>query len=187
MVYIDGIRQSTPHRTSRPSTFQELPKTPDFDKEAADSVKYDGIPPLRSRKAKHVAFVNVTSAYRKTPSGVVKVYDQSDDLNGQLATVTVRDGVLTCASPGSTCLFAAQDEGGIEEVIDLKGGSMAPGLTSFGSPLGLTEIRMEPSTNDGDVYDPLIHGVPSILGGDRAIMRAVDGLSFGGRNSLYVT
>ena len=75
--------------------------------------------------------------------------------------------------------------GGGDEFIDLKGGSLAPGLTSYGSPLGLVEISLEPSTNDGVVLDPLVDGnLPSILGKDTAIIRAVDGLQFQGRNTL---
>ena len=75
----------------------------------------------------------------------------------------------------------------MDEVVDLKGGSLAPGLTSYGSPLGLVEIRLEPSTNDVTVLDPLVDGnLPSILGKDAAIIRAVDGLQFQGRNTLLV-
>jgi hypothetical protein len=40
------------------------------------------------------------------------------------------------------------------EVVDLQSGSLSPGLVSFGSPLGLQEIDVEPSTNDGTVLDP---------------------------------
>jgi hypothetical protein len=185
MVYIDGIRQFIPHNTSRPSAFQKLPKTPNFDQEAADVVKYDGLPPLKSRKAKHIAFVNVTSVYTKSMTGVMKLFGQGEDQDSQQGTIIVRDGKITCASPGSSCLSARQNEGEIE-VVNLRGGSLAPGITSFGSPLGLTEIRLEPSTNDGDVEDPLTGRVPSIVGGDLATIRAVDGLSFGGRNTLCV-
>ena len=74
--------------------------------------------------------------------------------------------------------------GEMEEVMDLEGGSLAPGLTTFGSLLGLVEIQMEKSTNDGVVFDPLTGRVPSIVGGDEAVIRAVDGLQFDGRNTL---
>ncbi len=70
------------------------------------------------------------------------------------------------------------------ERIDLKGGTIMPGLTTFGSPIGLVEIRLESSTNDGVVFDALTGGVPAIVGGDTALVRAVDGLQFGGRNTL---
>jgi len=46
------------------------------------------------------------------------------------------------------------------------------------------EIRLEPSTNDGNVLDPLTGGnLPKIMGEDM-VVRAVDGLQFGGRNTL---
>jgi len=181
MVYIDGIQQQyTPHKTVRPASFQKLPKTPNFDQEAADAVKYDGLPPLKSRKAKHVTFVNVTTAYIKSMDGVTKLFDQSGD--NQPGTVVALNGKIACASAGSSCLSAFRQEEG--EVVDLGGGSIMPGLTSFGSQLGLTEVQFEPSTNDGNVHDPLIDRVPPIVGGDLTVIRAVDGLSFGGRNAL---
>ena len=75
--------------------------------------------------------------------------------------------------------------GDVDEVVDLEGGSLAPGLTSHGSSLGLEEILFEPCTNDGDVFDPLVDGnLPSVLGKDTCIIRAVDGLQFNGRNTM---
>ena len=69
--------------------------------------------------------------------------------------------------------------GDVDEFVDLEGGSLAPGLTSYGSSLGLEEIIIEPSTNDGDVFDPLAdENLPSVLGKDTAIIRAVDDLQF---------
>jgi hypothetical protein len=70
------------------------------------------------------------------------------------------------------------------KIVDLQGGELAPGLTTFGSNLGLSEIKLEPSTEDGRVFDPLTMRVPSILG--NTVVRAVDGLQFGGRNTLCV-
>ncbi|OJA11255.1 hypothetical protein AZE42_05686 [Rhizopogon vesiculosus] len=68
------------------------------------------------------------------------------------------------------------------EIVDLEGGTIAPGLTSFGAPLRLVEINHEPSTNDGRVRDPLDGDLPPVLGGK--VMRAQDGLMFGSRNLL---
>lgn len=91
--------------------------------------------------------------------------------DGSIAICPERDTVGPCG-------------GEMEEIVDLEGGSLAPGLTTFGSPLGLVEIQMEKSTNDGVVIDPLMGKVPSIVGGDEAVIRAVDGLQFEGRNTL---
>ena len=60
----------------------------------------------------------------------------------------------------------------------------SPGLITYGSPLGLDNIDREPSTNDGSVLDPLTAEVPSILGGGGSVIRAVDGLQYGGRNMM---
>ena len=86
--------------------------------------------------------------------------------------VLLQDGLLVCVDD-------------VDEFVDLEGGSLAPGFTSYGSSLGPEEILYEPFTNDGDVYDPLVDGnLPSVLGKDTAIIRAVDGLQFNGRNTL---
>jgi hypothetical protein len=60
----------------------------------------------------------------------------------------------------------------------------SPGLVTYGSPLGLDNIEQEPSTNDGEILDPLTAKVPAILGGDGSVIRAVDGLQYGGRDML---
>lgn len=54
---------------------------------------------------------------------------------------------------------------------------------SYGSPLGLEEIQGEESTHDGAVIDPLSSIIPKLLVGNEVIS-AVDGLQFGGRDTL---
>jgi len=66
----------------------------------------------------------------------------------------------------------------------VKNGSLAPGWTTFGSPLGLSEILYEASTRDGHVFDPLTEGDAPGLIGNGTLVRAVDGLQFGGRDTL---
>jgi hypothetical protein len=167
--------------SSKPDSFQDLPKIPNFDRERKAAVRHDGLPPLTSRKSRHVMFIDVSSLYTKNDGGI-DVVDFEDD-ESQWLTVVVTDGVVTCADSGGSCHYLSHDK---LDVIDLQGGSLVPGLTTFGSPLGLVEIRLEPSTNDGKVYDPLEH-VPSIIGdGEQSVIRAVDGLQFGGRNTLQV-
>ena len=180
-VYIDGIAQLLDPRVSpKPDSFQVLPTTPDFDHEAAAAVKYDGLPPLTSRKSRHVMFTNVSSIHTKI-DGHIDVVDFEGE-ESERSTVVVRDGIIACVDKGDSCRYLTDDD---VDVIDLQGGSLAPGLTTFGSPIGLVEIRFEPSTNDGEVYDPLDKDVPSLVGGgEQAIIRAVDGLQFGGRNTL---
>lgn len=170
-VYIDGIPQlSLPSRyvAKGPTT---PPRTPNFDSEKVAAVVYEGIPPLEPRSVKRALFVNVSGLYMRSEgsSGVTHVSEQAE-------SVGVEDGRVVCV--GQCSDFAA---GGVD-TVDLEGGTITPGLTSFGAPLGLVEIRLEPSTNDGRVHNPLDGDLPALLGD--TIMRAQDGLMFGGRNLL---
>ncbi|KAJ7452299.1 hypothetical protein FB451DRAFT_1409451 [Mycena latifolia] len=95
--------------------------------------------------------------------------------------VLVEGGATQCFAPaeatGARC--AARGFTSDARNIDLMGGVLAPGLTTFGSDLGLSEIKLDPSMTDGRVFDPLTMAVPGILGD--IIVRAVDGLQFAGR------
>jgi hypothetical protein len=62
-------------------------------------------------------------------------------------------------------------------------GSVSPSLVTFGSPLGLSNIDQEDSTNDGMIFDPLLENVPKMLDSD-SLVRAVDGLEFQTRDAL---
>ena len=86
--------------------------------------------------------------------------------------VGVEDGRVVCIG---RCLYFAERS---FEIVDLDGGTITPGLMSFGAPLGLVEIRLEPSTNDGQVHNPLDGDLPAVLGGK--VVRAQDGLMFDG-------
>ncbi|KAJ7143728.1 hypothetical protein C8R44DRAFT_827345 [Mycena epipterygia] len=147
---------------------QRTPETPDWEKEMNATLKFDGIPSLQgSRHTGTVRFVNVKSMWTRGVQGLEQRFDRSAPSMG---TVVVRDGKVVCISQVESCV----DLDGDGEVVDLQGGSLAPGLTSFGSNLGLSEIAMESSTMDGPV--------PCILG--HTVIRAVDGLQFGGRHAL---
>ncbi|KAG1832110.1 hypothetical protein EV424DRAFT_1313531 [Suillus variegatus] len=170
-VYIDGIPQlSLPgrHVAKGPIT---SPRTPDFDSEKVAAVAHEGIPPLEPRSVKGALFVNVSGLYMRGggSTGVVHVSEK-------VGSVGVKDGRVMCV--GQCSDFA---EGAVD-IVDLEGGTITPGLTSFGTPLGLVEIRLEPSTNDGSVYNLLDEDLPAVLG-DK-VVRAQDGLMFGGQNLL---
>ncbi|KAF8590874.1 hypothetical protein K439DRAFT_1627298 [Ramaria rubella] len=187
-VYIDGIPQLTaPYGNEKAVSFQKLPKTPNFDKEAADAVKYEGLPPLTPPKnVPNVIFTNVQSVWSRIEGniGVEQTFTASthktDSYRGDTVAI-VENGRITCTGSASTCQVA--NLVGYESV-DLEGGSLAPGLTSFGAPLGLGEIAGEASTQDGRVFDPLSGTVPSIVGGDGSVIKAADGLEFGTRDAL---
>ncbi|KDQ09069.1 hypothetical protein BOTBODRAFT_165096 [Botryobasidium botryosum FD-172 SS1] len=185
-VWIDGIAQlSAPFVSQKPRTFQDVPNTPNFEKEAAEAVKYDGLPPLKPKEVRDVVFTNVRTLWGKEGGSHVAVPlagDANANAKSQAGTVVVKNGKIECAGSSQDCLAMAQ--AGDMDVIDLQGGSVAPGLISFGTPLGLAEITSEYSTNDGPVADPLEDKVPSIAGGDDAVIQACDGLQFGGRDTL---
>ncbi|EJF61654.1 composite domain of metallo-dependent hydrolase [Dichomitus squalens LYAD-421 SS1] len=186
-VWIDGIAQlAAPHLLSKPASFQKLPKTPNFDKEVNETLKHDGLPPLEPVRSKSntVVFTNVSSVFLREEYTVREAF-AADSSNALAAGVAVvRDGQLMCVDSGiSAC---AQSINGDEdaEFVDLEGGSIAPGLVSAGAPLGLQEIDQEASTQDGYVFDALTEGVPEIVGGSGALIRAADGLQFATRDAL---
>lgn len=178
-VWIDGIPQiSEPAVASKPASFQQVPRTPNFDLEAAAAIKYEGLPPLMPKKAKDlVVFANISSMF--VPDGMGGIMSVANV--GEGSVVALRKGVVQCLGAASACAneFTSEDA----EWINLEGGSIAPGLISYGSPLGLEEIQGERSTHDGTVFDPLTGSIPGILTGSELI-KAADGLQFAGRDTL---
>ncbi|KAF8958055.1 hypothetical protein BDZ97DRAFT_1950338 [Flammula alnicola] len=201
-VYVDGIAQlSHPYPLEKPAAFQELPETPNWDKEKNDTVRWEGLPPLTGHKVVgrggRVRVVGVKSLIgfneMDDEHALETVFDDAgagnDSVFPEGRVVLVEDGKIVCIQrPADSCASAPSDveeEGEVQ--IDLHGGSIGPGLTTYGSPIGLVEIRLEPSTNDGPVFDPLIGGdLPPLLskGKEGGLIRAVDGLTFEGRGTL---
>lgn len=185
-VFIDGIVQlESPYTVNKPDTFQKSPKVPNFDEEAKKAVNYEGLPPL-TPKLKYpldstVVFTNVNTIHQVS-NGAIKQASIRDQLGP--ITVVTRNGLIVCYGHDEQCSNDITDHNAT--YINLEGGSISPGLVSFGSPLGLQHIDQEPSTNDGFVFEPLRQYVPDILGGDSSIIRAVDGLEYGTRDALYV-
>lgn len=181
-VYIDGIPQlKDSFILAKPELLQEVPKTPDWNQEAKQAVDFDGLPPLEGKKLSgSVAFVNVHEVVQKDAAGVIR--SSLDSQSAPPSVVTVQAGAIQCIGTVASCNLKSFTS---VMIIDLKGGSIAPGLTTFGSGLGLVEIEPEPSTNDGFIYDPLKGKMPSLL--KDVEIQAVDGLAFGGRNTLYVS
>jgi hypothetical protein len=186
-VFIDGIPQlESPHVIHKPTSFQKSPKVPIFDKEASEAVKYEGLPPLRPRKSttETTIFTNVKSTYIISTGAVHEAFSALNET--AFGVVVTRNGSIVCSGTQQTCLTSTALDDTDVTIVDLEGGSISPGFVSFGSPLGLQHIDAEPSTNDGYVYDPLVKAVPKVLGGDTAIIRAVDGLLYGSRDALCV-
>jgi len=185
-VFIDGIPQlDVPHVVSKPGTFQDLPKVPNFDREAEEAVAFEGLPPLLPERAPAdvIQFTNVNSVILPRRGDLAEAYSAPGDETG---VVVVRNGEITCYGSEAACSLDDLTEGDRVRVVDLQGGEISPGLLTYGSPLGLQEIEAEPSTGDGPVFDPLVGRVPKLVGGDIPIVRAVDALQFAGRDSLSV-
>ncbi|KAF8664372.1 hypothetical protein AX16_000743 [Volvariella volvacea WC 439] len=181
-VYIDGIAQlEKPYTNEKPSTLQEVPHTPDFNQEAADAVKNDGLPPLEtvSLDSDTVVFTHLQGIILRRGRQITEVFSSLDESDG---AVVVTNGTVVCAGSALSCKIdsLANDV----EFIDLEGGTIAPALLSYGSPLALEHIQGEKSTKDGVVPDPLTQSVPSILG-EGPVIKAADGLQFAARDSLY--
>ncbi|KAF9227423.1 carbohydrate esterase family 9 protein [Gyrodon lividus] len=182
-VWIDGIPQfENPYISKKPTAFQSVPSTPDFDKEATAAVKYQGLPPLMPTTAKTdtIVFTNVRSVYVRDGAGVQEVFSAPDAV---LGVVLVRNGQIVCYGSRASCLTSLSFPQEQFESFDLQGGSISPGFVSYGSSLGLEEIQGERSTHDGVVFDPLSDDIPSLLSGSE-VMKAVDGLQFTGRDTL---
>ena len=143
------------------------------------------MPPLEPEEAVKdiVVFTNVKSVYSRATNNTVEesFLAQRVDTYG---VAIVEKGLLKCFGSSLTCDSEAFLQSPSVSVVDLEGGSLSPSLTTYGSPLGLEEMNQEPSTNDGYVPDPLLRSVPKVVGGDGALIRAVDGLQFGGRDAL---
>jgi imidazolonepropionase-like amidohydrolase len=150
-VFIDGIAQlSHPHVIEKPSSFQKQPVTPNFDEEAKETLKYDGLPPLEPKKTHgYVAFVNFSKVFRRQGTKVALVFDADSHELQANAMLLAKDGKIECTSyeaDTEDCVKQIHSLQGELEVIDLEGGALAPGLVSFGSPLGLQEIQGEITT-----------------------------------------
>ncbi|EKM81023.1 hypothetical protein AGABI1DRAFT_127066 [Agaricus bisporus var. burnettii JB137-S8] len=184
-VYVDGLPQLQGSiKVKKPANFQKLPKVPKFDQEAAETVRHDGLPPLEPRKKVFgtTVFTNVKNLYWPETHGVQRQIIAQDD--AELGVVVVQNGSIVCKGGHRACFVESllTDQG--VAVINLDGGSVSPGLVSYGSNLGLEEITLESSTTDGLAPDPLLQPVPKILGGDFLLLRAADGLQFGTRHAL---
>ncbi|THH19962.1 hypothetical protein EW146_g1322 [Bondarzewia mesenterica] len=181
-VFVDGIPQlAAPYVVHKPVEFQSSPKTPNFDRDAAKALEYDGLPPLLPTKADTdlVLFKNVRTIILPVEGRLTEVYIAQ---GGRAGIVLVKNGSISCYGEQSKCLIGDFDVTRAH-VVDLRQGAITPGLLSYGAPLGLQEITQEASTGDGNVYDTMIGSVPNIVGKD-TVMRAVDGLQFTGRSEL---
>lgn len=180
-VWVDGILQAEGVGVRDHIEKRNAPKTPDWEKEVAEEIKWEGLPPLTGEKETgKVIFINVAELWTR---GHVP---QSEIMTRQLgsnASVVVESGKVVCTGIVVACLSYFHD---VHITIDLHGGSISPGLTGFGTGLGVEEIQTEPSTGNGNIVNPLAEDVPKITGDSLGVLKTVDALLFGTRDALYV-
>ncbi|GAW06441.1 carbohydrate esterase family 9 protein [Lentinula edodes] len=181
-VFIDGIAQlGSPFVLPKSKALQHAPETPNFEEEKKAALEFDGLPPLEPKESVSdvVIFQNFDTLFMDMGIGVKQVF--AKDHLGAPQIAVVQNGKINYigASEGySTNLTPTP------RTVDLHGGSLAPGLLSYGSRLGLVHIAGEATTQDGEVFDILTDKVPSALGRNAAVIRAVDGLQFTTRDAL---
>lgn len=123
-VWIDGIAQiDSPFSTQKPASFQKSPATPNFDKEAYEALKYDGLPPLKTGRTTSgvVIFTNVTDVYIRSEGSIREVY--SGVVTPSSRIVVVDKGAIVC--DGSEPLCYQNFEGIEAEYVNLEGGSLS--------------------------------------------------------------
>ncbi|KAJ7154783.1 carbohydrate esterase family 9 protein [Mycena filopes] len=181
-VFIDGIAQiSEPFVSPKPPSAQHAPATPNWEQEIKDAIKYEGLPPLEPTTAEVpvVVFRNVGSLFVKhaKTGTVAEVFSTLE--TGRDGVVVVEAGEIVCSGLQAACSEALTRPNVLQ--IDLQGGSISPGLLTYGSPLGVVHISGERSTNDGPVFD-IFGGVPSLVEG--TVIKAADGLLFASRDAF---
>ncbi|KAJ3852408.1 carbohydrate esterase family 9 protein [Lentinula lateritia] len=179
-VFIDGIAQlGSPFVLPKSKALQHAPETPNFEEETKAALKFDGLPPLEPKESVSdvVIFQNFDTLFMDMGNGVKQVF--AKDYLGAPQIAVVQNGKLNYigASEGYSTNLTSR-------TVDLHGGSLAPGLLSYGSRLGLVHIAGEATTQDGEVFDSPMDGVSSALGRDVAVIRALDGLQFTTRDAL---
>jgi imidazolonepropionase-like amidohydrolase len=189
-VWVDGLLQiPVPSKTNKQTTIEvgkgkegdewrEVPHVPKWDKERKVTNLWEGLPPLQGKmKDGRIVFSNVRHLLKKGLNGSIEEA-MSDSAGDEIGVVVVDNGRIECV--GAPCLTITDTT----DMIDLHGGSISPGLMSFGSPLGLEEIAAEPSTSDGELYNAFRANVPDILDDSGGVLKAMDALMFQTRNAL---
>ncbi|PWN52606.1 hypothetical protein IE53DRAFT_311777 [Violaceomyces palustris] len=146
--------------------------------------------PIASEPVSCALLKNVKWIFYKAESGAKgKVGIKSKSLGGKAYDVVVEDGEIICEGTGDDCARVCKGLRDPDVVLDTKGGTILPGLTSYGSNLGLTDIVAEYSTSDGDTLDPTTSSNNEAANTAAAmtswpLVRAVDGLHWGGHDLL---
>jgi hypothetical protein len=123
-VYIDGIPKiENAISIHKPSTFQVLPRTPNYDEERAETLKYDGLPPLEPTRpgSDTVLFTNVSSIYVKDDYSVSSAFMATTSAD-YVTVLAHRGSIQLCSNDLLGC--ASAEVAGARQ-IDLQGGSIS--------------------------------------------------------------
>ncbi|THV08381.1 composite domain of metallo-dependent hydrolase [Dendrothele bispora CBS 962.96] len=184
-VWIDGIMQiplpgqgNVTAGTKKEEKWKVAPEQPNYDVQRELAVKREGQPPLRGKViGSKIAFLNVSEVWTMKGDGSIEeIFPQTGGARGTAATVIVEDGKVTCVGAGDNCRTDSLPS------INLEGGSISPGLMTYGSLLGIEELETESSTQDGRLYNAFVSDVPAVLRDVGGATRAVDALMFGTRH-----
>jgi hypothetical protein len=100
---------------------QQVPDAPDYEKEREEAVRWEGLQPLTSKREEgKVVFRNVRDVWMRDAAGV-RVTEV-----GVGGSVVVQNGSVVCRGE------CAQLAGDAASAVDLRGGSIAPAMMSFG-------------------------------------------------------
>lgn len=128
-VYVDGIPQlKNPHLVARSDHDQELPPSADFAKEIAEVISTHGDPSFEPKsRVEGVVFTNVSSVILRDGGKLKELLGEARSASErETDVVVVSDGVVVCVGSCAASLLAGK------VMVDLKGGSLQPGLTAFG-------------------------------------------------------
>ncbi|GAA6021304.1 hypothetical protein JCM11491_005797 [Sporobolomyces phaffii] len=196
-VIIDGIPQlKHPHALDLPREHElekrngppiaSVPKSKRFPlEEQDDGFDVDDEASRGKEWTRAVKFVGVREVLVKRDDGLVDLAAamsarRDGELSPVLVEVVVVGNKIECVA--EACPMTGDSSA---RTVDLEGGSLLPSFYAFGPALGLSDITSEKSTTDAKVFDPLTHGelsrVQRVWSQHRAV-RAVDGLSFGGKH-----
>lgn len=143
-VFIDGIAQlENPFFSSKPSALQKTPKSPNFDAEAAETVKHEGLPPLEVQSSINstVIFKNLSLVAVKNGNSVHQVFPPEESALGEKSEArgiaVIQNGKLVCGGLEEIC-FDSMDSQALSQAIqiDLDGGSI-----TYVWPLGPLKLR----------------------------------------------
>ncbi|WRT69881.1 uncharacterized protein IL334_006872 [Kwoniella shivajii] len=165
-VYVDGIPQlEAPALVSRPAIDQETPPSADYSQQIkAAKISHHGDVDLNPTWIEQSLTFSNVSSYISRRNGALHedVFDEG--------RIIVENGAIVCAGDCEGHMTMRE--------VNLMGGAISPGLTLYGTSMGLIEINEEPSTTDHD-QSPLSLTPPT-----GSVDRAANAAVFGGKESL---